>query len=119
MSINRRYRQLPPLVLHILLYFEAWLVGSGAEFYEGNIDEVPKDFDVMVSPDKFQEAVGLLRIDGVDEIRINSFGGLNFLDTSGQSIDLFPMSLENYITINNKVGKKSAIRIRPYAYVVW
>lgn len=117
-EINRRYRQLPPIVLHILLHYEAWLVGSGADWYHGVKDEVPKDFDVMVPPDKFQDTMELIRIDGAD-LHLNSFGGLSFLTEAGDSIDLFSLSLDKYITVNNKVGHKAAVRLRPYAYVSW
>lgn len=120
MSINRNYRDLPPTVLNWLLLFNAWIVGSAAAWYCGDVEKQPKDLDVMIPPVRFHDACKLLtryRRSGDGRMCFSSFGGLA-LKLEGWDVDVFPMELSEFIRIADG-DKKKAVGLRPYRVVQW
>lgn len=98
-SGNKRMRPIRPLatlptfVRETLVRFphQSWLVGSGAHWLIEESKPFPKDFDLLLDPQVFQDAcVGLK-----DPIRVNSFGGLKIL--TEPSIDVIPLTLSEFI----------------------
>lgn len=110
---NRAYRKLPRTVLNWLLMYQAWIVGSGVDWYlDGGVGEKPHDLDIMIPPQFWQDACKMV----TDRPAINSFGGLK-ARIEGFSIDFWPMHLEEFFAGTPKDRKHKALRLRPYTLV--
>ena len=71
----RKYRELPELLRAILFDCDAYLVGSGALWYIDASAKMPKDLDVIVSPDDWNKACRMIGVSGIFD-KLNSLGGL-------------------------------------------
>ena len=120
MRKNTKYRNLPKEVMSWLLLEGAWLVGSGAAWYVGDSAKQPKDYDVLISPERLPNALLHARAAG-GTLGYTSFGGLRAI-LNRSVIDFWPMGLETFIGLYavDRVSKPQvAFRFRPRTILRW
>jgi hypothetical protein len=72
----------------------AYIVGSYAKFLAGEDVPEPNDYDVLVPLNKWQN-IALLIPPGA---ALNKFGGWRFTCDDGKEVDVWPDSVEHYLT---------------------
>ena len=114
----KRYKALPRLVHVLLLDFGAWLVGSGARYYLEETPTRPRDWDVMIPPERWLEAVRTISL-REPEISVNAFGGLKItcdpVEKEVVSYDIWPGTLDTFLPGDN--ATQVAVRLNPYTVV--
>lgn len=99
------------------MLYDAWIVGSGAEWYSDESKDVfPKDIDIIIPPDKFNDAIKIMPRD-VD-LKLNHFGGFKIC-IENVEVDFWPMTLDNFISIVDRHGKQAAVKFNPYICAMW
>lgn len=81
-----------PRIVSIFCKQGAYLVGSYANYLIGK-GETYKDYDLIVPPEKWTTIALLIP----KYAQLNSFGGWKFTDGLGNKVDIFPMSIEEYL----------------------
>ena len=85
---------LPRLVYQMCVH-GAFIVGSQAKRLCGeSIEAAESDFDLLVPLEKWQTVSMLIPMDA----KPNKFGGWRFEDDKGNEIDVWPDTLQNYLT---------------------
>lgn len=115
---QKRYGKLPDLVITLLVNHQGWLVGTGAAWLVEDTDELPSDFDVIIPPTEWCEAMRVIH-HATDSlvVRFNKFGGLKVLGKySGLKgdIDVWPSTLEDFLPGDRD---QVAIRLSPRTIV--
>jgi hypothetical protein len=112
--MNRNYCKLPKIIHDWLWINKAWIVGSGVDWYLQEIEQLTKDFDIIIPPKEWNFACKI--IDKSFIIKTNSFGGFcTILD--GIKVDFWPDNLEDYFEKSIYTSGKSeikALRLKPY-----
>lgn len=93
-----------PIIISILCRSGAYIVGSYANYL---IDKKGgfKDYDLIVPPDKWYIVSLLIP----KTAKLNSYGGLKFIDSEGNSIDIWPSSIEQYLRQYKSKSKKGRV----------
>lgn len=90
-----------PTTLSILCRCGAYIVGSYANHLINKGGEF-KDYDLIVPPNKWCTVSLLIP----KTAKLNNYGGLKFTDSEGNSIDIWPSSIEEYLRqYKGKFGK--------------
>ena len=90
MTLREKIRKsCPPLVRHILMDYEAWLVGSSVLDPEGE-----NDWDVIVHPVNWRACSRVLLSCNPT---VNSLGGLK-IQVDGKSIDVWPSDINSFLS---------------------
>lgn len=97
-----------------MMDFEGWLVGSAVPWFEGMTDDKPKDYDVIIPPHRWPEAMRSL---ADVEYEVNSFGGLKF-KTGSDVIDVWPDSLGGYFRMGGTKTPIYALSLDPRVTVI-
>jgi len=114
MASNSVHRKLPKVVWNWLVTYKAWLVGSSVDWYLGGGEsELPRDFDIMIPPESFQECCRMVDT----PVTVNRFGGIK-TTVDGIEIDFWPMHLESFFQTSYKDRANKLLRLHPFTLVV-
>jgi len=96
-----------PVTVFKLCSCGALLVGSTAERLLTNKRGKVRDWDLIVPYDKWRNIAGLV---GEIGAKANLFGGFKLRGVQGESIDVWPMALQEYLTLAiNKRGEPPVV----------
>ena len=90
---------MPKLVSQLIMH-GALLVGSRANFIMGSSD-IPDDWDLIVPPENWNMVAFLIP----SSAKLNDFGGWQFPLISNDYVDIWPMSICEYLKICSKKFK--------------
>lgn len=93
-----------PTKVAVLCKCGAYIVGSYADYLIGK-GKTFKDYDLIVPPNKWFVVALLIP----KNAKLNSFGGWKFKDSVGNSIDVWPMSIEVYLRQYTKSKKQAYV----------
>lgn len=103
------HQKLPSLAKKLCYYYDAFIVGGSVHYLIGKTDQKPKDFDIIISPDKFREAM----IEFVDkECTLNSFGGFK-INSDGYDVDVWPDTIDRLAIEYQKSGFVDFLALHP------
>jgi hypothetical protein len=107
--------KLPDIVETLMVFHNCWLVGSGAEWFMAENDDMqkPSDWDLISEQNEF--AAATKRVDQIAQsVCINSMGGLKFR-TGECWIDIWTDTMAGYTKIAEKTkeGTIRAVRLNP------
>ena len=105
-----RFRKLPEIAKLLLLNHRAWLVGSTAAWYLADGRGGFNDVDLMVPFGEWMAVSRVIRTMFGEEVALNNLGGFK-LDDQGVDVDVWPMSLDDFLP-SNRDGEY-CVRIRP------
>jgi hypothetical protein len=83
-----------PGVIYLMCVHGAYIVGSYAKFLAGEDVPEPQDYDLLVPLEKWQGISLLIP----STAKLNKFGGWRFICKNGKEVDVWPDTLENYLT---------------------
>lgn len=108
-----RYKELPPLVNHWLNTHDCYLVGSGAVWLAGG-DAEPNDYDMIAcEPEHFNRMLRSLPENAKTEAAmINTMGGVKVTLPSGDEIDVWPHSLNEYFQQMARKNYERCVAVR-------
>jgi len=98
---NRDTLKQMPTEVFIMCTCGAYLVGSFAEYLLGKCNTF-NDFDLIVPPEKWH----IVALQIPHTAKINTHGGLKFITKCGQNVDIWPSSIEEYLTRCNNSFRK-------------
>lgn len=87
-----RLKMVPEIVKNTLHMDNNWLVGSGAEYILGKKGSLPRDWDIVINPEKWLDTLKCLK---ASNCSINTMGGIKYTDGDIQ-MDLWPDTLPQY-----------------------
>ena len=94
--IYSRFTSLPLEIRTFCFQNNGWIVGGGAKYLLGHIDEKPRDWDILIPLEFWDKACKTIPVGS----KTNSFGGIK-LDV-GIEIDVRGDSLSNFILTQNR-----------------
>ncbi len=107
--MSKIHHSLPDVVRTLCWNVDAWIVGSAAENFR-----TAKDWDVIVPHDRWSEAA-LICIS--HSPTANSFGGWKLHPKTGETIDVWPCSLDQYLITAPNVSQLFTVQPKRGLYV--
>lgn len=102
--VYERIRRLPTLVRTLCFLGGGWIVGSGARYLAGDINDEPRDWDVVIPPEMWSEVTHIVPHGS----RSNTFGGFKV-----DGVDFWPEDLGHYMkSCHSHLGPIVAVDVR-------
>jgi hypothetical protein len=108
--IYSRFSSLPHSI-RSFVGLHGWIVGGGARYLLGLEKEEPRDWDILIPLEYWDQACKLVPRGS----KTNSFGGIK-LNTDGLEIDLWGDSLSHFITTQN-TWPNYAVNLKTFASI--
>lgn len=100
-----------------ILSLGAWLCGAAVKWVDGEDDNL-HDVDLMIPPDRWQDACRIVRAVGL-AVSLNRMGGLKIAGIQVPPIDFWPGTIESLLSeLTVPVDQIVLVRYRPYTRIV-